>query len=344
MSLGPQRTKGGAEEVPELNPVVQRVFDSLTTVLIPTRRLRPNWCEGATLQLGRRFAQSFEQAVMVAGGNGKRPVGRRHSKVLKAGWPKKPHQQAPSGSGRVVAGGGVAAAPARWTAAEKRARAAERAAVLSAVGEEEDEAEAAQAEAEEPAEGSHRPGWSSRAPASASQHGSHFAHGASGLVNDEWQTTLEAWGELAPALLPSFRTQRLWCPFYYDGQCKAHLTTLGFEHVYHEEADFFTLAADEGFLTTVDIIVDNPPYTSAETKEAVLKALMASGKPWCVLLPSSVLFSTLFREIVDTSKVQLVLPRRLKVCKTDGPPVPFKQMVWVCHGLELAHDLWFVGA
>ena len=28
-------------------------------------------------------------------------------------------------------------------------------------------------------------------------------------------------------------------PFYYDGACAEHLRALGFEHVIHEEADFF---------------------------------------------------------------------------------------------------------
>jgi hypothetical protein len=161
-------------------------------------------------------------------------------------------------------------------------------------------------------------------------------------VNDEWQTTREAWAELAP-LLERWKSRRVWQPFYYDGECAAHLRSLGFQHVLHEDEDFFPRASDPIFLAGVDLIVDNPPYTSAETKDRVLRALVGSGKPFCCLFPVSVLFTTLFREAFAGRDVQLVLPRRLKVCKTGGPPVPFKQMVWLCLGCELERDLSFIG-
>ena len=93
----------------------------------------------------------------------------------------------------------------------------------------------------------------------------------------------------------------------------------------------------------MDFILDNPPYTAAETKEAVLRALVATGKPFCVLLPSSVVYSKLFREALEPERVQLVLPRRVKVCKTGLAPVNFKFMNWVCYGMELDRDLYLVG-
>ena len=99
------------------------------------------------------------------------------------------------------------------------------------------------------------------------------------------------------------------------------------------------------------------------TWSTVLCALVDTARPFCVLLPSSVLFTQLFRNCLPEG-VQLVLPRRVKVCKTGGAPVPvrarrhlcaggahallpspsqFKQMVWICHGCELAKDVNFVG-
>ena len=42
-------------------------------------------------------------------------------------------------------------------------------------------------------------------------------------------------------------------------------------------------------------------------------------------------------------QVQLVLPRRVRVCKTDHPPVPFKFMSWVCYDMGLPRDLFLVG-
>lgn len=178
-------------------------------------------------------------------------------------------------------------------------------------------------------------------------HGSHFGHGATGVVNDEWQTTREALAELLPCLATSaggdVAQRTVWMPFWYDGVCESHMRALGVDNVIHENADFFERAKDAVFLDGVDVIVDNPPYTSAEVKEAVVGALLATGKPWCCLFPSSILFSTHFRATLDASKLQVILPRRLKVCKTNGPAVPFKQMIWVAYGLELQRDLYIVG-
>ena len=54
----------------------------------------------------------------------------------------------------------------------------------------------------------------------------------------------------------------------------------------------------------VDLIWDNPPYTSPETKERVLRALVGSGKPFAMLLPISVLHVGFVREIVDMEQVR----------------------------------------
>lgn len=249
-----------------------------------------------------------------------------------------------AGTGRVAERGGVAKPPrdggggdgakpppARWTKEQKRAAAAapKRRA-------------AAAAPSPPPRDGSPEAPARRRA-ASPSQHGSHFAHGASGQVNDEWQTTAEAWGEIAPLLLPQFRDQVCWQPFYYDGACAKHLRHLGFKKVVHEDADFFKRVADPAFVAGIDFIWDNPPYTAADTKEAVLRALVATQKPFCVLLPSSVVFSKLFRDTLDGDKVQLILPRRVRVCKTGQAPVPFKYLVWVCYAMGLDRDLYLVG-
>eukprot|EP00966_Prymnesium_polylepis_P170578 3943329-Prymnesium_polylepis.1 len=125
-------------------------------------------------------------------------------------------------------------------------------------------------------------------------------------------------------------------PFYYDGACAEHLRALGFEHVIHEEAaDFFVKARAPGargktnvllrrhrsaraclqvkdpkFMKKVDLIWDNPPYTSPETKERVLRALVATGKPFAMLLPISVLHVGFVRDIVDADQA-----RARKLCR-----------------------------
>ena len=88
-------------------------------------------------------------------------------------------------------------------------------------------------------------------------------------------------------------------PFFYDGKCANHLRSLGFKDVVHKQEDFFARVLDAKFLKKIDLIWDNPPYTSAETKERVLRALAASGLPFAMLLPISVLHVAFVREILD---------------------------------------------
>ena len=101
-----------------------------------------------------------------------------------------------------------------------------------------------------------------------------------------------------------YRSKRVWMPFYYDGKCAEHLHSLGFENVVHRQEDFFERVLDKKFLKTVDLIWDNPPYTSAETKEKVLRALAASGLPFAMLLPISVLHVAFVRDILDMAQVE----------------------------------------
>ena len=158
------------------------------------------------------------------------------------------------------------------------------------------------------------------------------------LVNDEWQTVRRSWYDLHDAFplrphpcapncsgtcarntyraLPNvgraqvaevfagYRSKRVWMPFYYDGKCAEHLHSLGFENVVHRQEDFFERVLDKKFLKTVDLIWDNPPYTSAETKEKVLRALAASGLPFAMLLPISVLHVAFVRDILDMAQVE----------------------------------------
>jgi hypothetical protein len=154
-------------------------------------------------------------------------------------------------------------------------------------------------------------------------------------------------------------------PFYYDGKCADHVRSLGFKNVVHRQEDFFVRVLDAKFLAKVDLIWDNPPvrcgtgtaalihrpsdcpclapqYTSAETKERVLRALAASGLPFAMLLPISVLHVAFVRDILDMSQVQVIIPRRVHVCKTDREEVPFKYLCWFCYRTKLPRDVLFV--
>jgi len=138
-----------------------------------------------------------------------------------------------------------------------------------------------------------------------------------------------------------FRSKRVWMPFYYDGACAEHLRQIGFTHVVHEQKDFFEQMQDKAFLESVDVVIDNPPYTGEQVKVGILKALAQWGKPFVLLLPSSVLFAQYLRESLDMSKVQAIFPRRVLVRKSGQEQVAFKYLIWLCYDCELERDMMF---
>jgi len=184
-------------------------------------------------------------------------------------------------------------------------------------------------------------------PASCISHRGSCFNGTSTKSSDEWQTCLEAWQALEP-IFRFLRTarKRIWQPFYYDGQCKRHLVHgLGFDEslIHHSPGeDFFQMAKDTLFLSQVDVIWDNPPYTSPQTKRKVLETLKATNKPFCMLLPVAILQSAFCREFLDMDSVQCVYPRRVMVKKKFSGPVPFKLLVWFCYKMKLPKDIYFV--
>jgi hypothetical protein len=161
------------------------------------------------------------------------------------------------------------------------------------------------------------------------------------VPNDEWQTTRDAWQAISP-FLSIWRDKCVWMPFYYDGACGNHLRSIGFTNVVHTDDDFFERVKDRAFMATVDLIWDNPPYTTPAMKERVLKALADCGKPFVMLLPISVLHVAFVRDIIPMDHVQAIIPRRVMVQKVDGQPLPFKYLCWFCCHAGLERDLIFV--
>ena len=58
-----------------------------------------------------------------------------------------------------------------------------------------------------------------------------------------------------------------------------------------------------------------------------------------LLLPIGVLHGASIRRILDAKKTQALVPRRCFVFKKGKKEVPFKHLVWLCHGLNLPRDL-----
>eukprot|EP00475_Leptophrys_vorax_P032799 TRINITY_DN5108_c0_g1_i1.p1 TRINITY_DN5108_c0_g1~~TRINITY_DN5108_c0_g1_i1.p1 ORF type:complete len:225 (+),score=70.34 TRINITY_DN5108_c0_g1_i1:98-772(+) len=162
------------------------------------------------------------------------------------------------------------------------------------------------------------------------------------VKNDDWSTCKESWADIAP-YLRKFQNKCIWQPFYYDGECVKHLRELGFKNVIHEKFDFFLRCQDAEFLKNVDLIWDNPPYTGEGMKERVLTAAASTGKPFLLLLPSSILFSNTIRDVFSEEEqkhIQVISHRRVFVKKTgdNQNPVPFKYLVWVGYKVKLERD------
>uniref|UniRef100_A0A6B2LLZ6 Uncharacterized protein n=1 Tax=Arcella intermedia TaxID=1963864 RepID=A0A6B2LLZ6_9EUKA len=134
----------------------------------------------------------------------------------------------------------------------------------------------------------------------------------------------------------------IWQPFYYDGQCANYLRELNFRKVIHEPLDFFERVKDNKFMSKVDIIIDNPPYTSPETKEKVLRTLVETNKPFVMLLPIYTLNNTFLRDIMDMQLIQCIIPKKVFIRKTGKEELPFKYLVWFCYKVGLEKDLYFI--
>jgi len=162
--------------------------------------------------------------------------------------------------------------------------------------------------------------------------------GRMSLEDDEWATSERTWKALSP-YLSKFHAKKVWMPFFYDGEAGTRLARAGFERVVHVREDFFKRVRDGGFTRSVDVVIDNPPYTGKNMKERVLRALVDARVPFCLLLPIGVLHGASIRRILDGKKTQALIPRRCFVSKKGKKEVPFKHLVWLCHGLNLPRDL-----
>lgn len=170
-----------------------------------------------------------------------------------------------------------------------------------------------------------------------------YKPGVGGTVhNDEWQTTRRTWAAISD-YFEVYKDRCVWMPFYYDGQCADHLRSLGFSNVVHTEDDFFERVNDARFIKSVDLIWDNPPYTSQDTKERVLRAMVESGKPFALLLPISVLHAKFVRNIVPMDLTQCIIPHHTWVCKRGEAHLGFKYLCWFCCRTALERDILYVG-
>jgi hypothetical protein len=115
------------------------------------------------------------------------------------------------------------------------------------------------------------------------------------LKHDDYMTPKYAW-EHIKQYIPENKV--IWEAFYGDGSSGEYLRELGFD-VIHEPVDFFENDLGE-------IIVSNPPFS--KVKE-IMKRLDILDKPFIIILPSSKINTSYFREWKDKN-IQIIIPRK----------------------------------
>jgi hypothetical protein len=115
------------------------------------------------------------------------------------------------------------------------------------------------------------------------------------LKHDDYMTPKYAW-ENIKHLIP--KNKSIWEAFYGDGESGNYLKELGFD-VIHEPVDFFENNLGE-------MIVSNPPFS--QTKE-IMKRLKKLDKPFILILPSSKINTSYFRDWKDKG-LQIIIPRK----------------------------------
>ena len=116
------------------------------------------------------------------------------------------------------------------------------------------------------------------------------------LKHDDYMTPKSAW-ENIKHLIPKDKV--IWEAFYGDGKSGNYLKELGF-NVLHEPVDFFE--NDLG-----DIIVTNPPFSKSKN---IMQRLKQLDKPFIIIMPSSKISNSYFRENYMNEGLQIIIPRK----------------------------------
>lgn len=148
---------------------------------------------------------------------------------------------------------------------------------------------------------------------------------------DEWYTTRENVEIIVPYLIRG-GYKKILCPFdTQESQFVKVLSNYGFKVEYSHiwtGTDFFDID-----LTKYDAIVSNPPFSK---REAILKRLFESGKPFAMILNFNGLFDSKTRwELFRKNNFEIVVPLgRMHFFndKCEGSSPNF-QSVYVCRGM-----------
>ncbi len=150
-------------------------------------------------------------------------------------------------------------------------------------------------------------------------------------THNDYMTPRYAW-ENIKQYIPKDKV--IWEAFYGDGESGRYLTELGF-NVIHKDIDFYE--NDLG-----DLILSNPPYSDCKN---IMRRLLILDKPFILLMPSSKINTSYFRDWKD--KIQIIIPKkRIHFVKLVDGVVPenYKSSCcfdcfYYCYKINLPRDI-----
>ena len=137
--------------------------------------------------------------------------------------------------------------------------------------------------------------------------------------NDDYETPLEAWKTILE-YIP--KTEKLWLPFYFNGNAESMVESLGYD-VEHHNLDFFEYDLPN------HLVIDNPPYAN---KKEVVNHLKQRNKPFALLLP----LHTLERNYIygDNNLQILIKKGKFNFLKGKAKCSPPYKACWFCWGMK----------
>jgi hypothetical protein len=151
--------------------------------------------------------------------------------------------------------------------------------------------------------------------------------------HDDYMTPKHAWDDIKQ-YIPKDKV--IWEAFYGNGNSGRYLTELGF-NVIHEDTDFYSTNLGE-------IIVSNPPFSDCKN---VMKRLAELDKPFILIMPSSKINTSYFRENFKNKGIQIIIPRkRIQFIKLVNGEIPTDYVskcnfdcFYYCYKINLADSI-----
>lgn len=161
------------------------------------------------------------------------------------------------------------------------------------------------------------------------------------LKNDRYGTSKYIYG-----MLTDFVDYKkiIYNPFYLDGKAKIYLNELGYDHVIHNDEDFFENYDKYEY----DIIITNPPYT---IKKRIFKKLYEINKPFIVIVPIATITKLFIKEIfksdveiTDIEKLQMIIPNKRMQFEKNGNQLKrcYFDCVFLCYKMNLKSSIVYL--